>query len=601
MKELAKLNRYFVKYKWHFLLGIVFISVSNYFRILQPQYIRDAMDLVVAKLHFINGIESENEKAAFKTNLSWTILKYGALVVLWALLMGLFMFFMRQTIIVMSRLIENDLREDIFIQYEKLNLNFYKQNNTGDMMSRITEDVSKVRMYLGPALLYGINLISLFALTIYAMFSVNFTMAIWSLLPLPILSYAIYYVSDLIHKRSSEIQKQIAHLNSIAQESYSGIRVIKTYNQQDAVVNLFAAESDVFRNKSLKLAKINAFFAPTMIFLIGASVIITIYVGGLQSAKGEVTAGNIAEFVIYISMLTWPVTALGWISSLIQQAEASQKRINEFLQLEPAIKKGTGEVRQLEGDLTFENVSFAYPETGIQALKNISFSLKKGEKMAIIGRTGSGKSTIMDLLVRLYDVSEGRICLDGKDIRELELGAVRDNIGYVPQDVFLFSDSIYKNIAFGNRGATEDQIQNAARYASVHKDILGMANGYGTVIGERGVLLSGGQKQRVSIARAIVKNPSIMLLDDCLSAVDSTTEHSILQYMKEHLQDKTSIVITHRIYGLLEFDKIIVLEGGEITAMGTHEDLLSKAGYYADLYERQSNQDTLNNQTYQIL
>lgn len=601
MKELAKLNRYFVKYKWHFLLGIVFISVSNYFRILQPQYIRDAMDLVVAKLHFINGIESENEKAAFKTNLSWTILKYGALVVLWALLMGLFMFFMRQTIIVMSRLIENDLREDIFIQYEKLNLNFYKQNNTGDMMSRITEDVSKVRMYLGPALLYGINLISLFALTIYAMFSVNFTMAIWSLLPLPILSYAIYYVSDLIHKRSSEIQKQIAHLNSIAQESYSGIRVIKTYNQQDAVVNLFAAESDVFRNKSLKLAKINAFFAPTMIFLIGASVIITIYVGGLQSAKGEVTAGNIAEFVIYISMLTWPVTALGWISSLIQQAEASQKRINEFLQLEPAIKKGTGEVRQLEGDLTFENVSFAYPETGIQALKNISFSLKKGEKMAIIGRTGSGKSTIMDLLVRLYDVSEGRICLDGKDIRELELGAVRDNIGYVPQDVFLFSDSIYKNIAFGNRGATEDQIQNAARYASVHKDILGMANGYGTVIGERGVLLSGGQKKRVSIARAIVKNPSIMLLDDCLSAVDSTTEHSILQYMKEHLQDKTSIVITHRIYGLLKFDKIIVLEGGEITAMGTHEDLLSKAGYYADLYERQSNQDTLNNQTYQIL
>ena len=591
MKELQSLNRYFIRYKWHFVFGVVFISISNYFRILQPQYIREAMDLVVAKLQFIEEIGDAELKSASKKELSQTILKYGALVVLWALLMGLFMFFMRQTIIVMSRLIENDLREDIFKHYERLNLRFYKQNNTGDMMSRITEDVSKVRMYLGPALLYGINLISLFALTIYAMFSVNYTMAIYSLAPLPLLSFSIYYVSDLIHKRSSEIQQQIAKLNSIAQESYSGIRVIKSYNQEEAIVKMFANESEIFKEKSLRLARVNAFFSPTMLFLIGASTIITIYVGGLQAAKGEVTAGNIAEFVIYIGMLTWPVTSLGWISSLIQQAEASQKRINAFLQIQPEIRKGKGEKCTIVGDIAFENVSFSYPETGVTALKNVSFTLKKGQKLAIIGRTGSGKSTLTDLLLRLYDAEEGKVLIDGRDIRKMELGSLRDGIGYVSQDVFLFSDSIRNNIAFSKPSATKSEIENAARYAAVHDDIMQLSQGYDTLIGERGVMLSGGQKQRISIARAIAKNPQIVLLDDCLSAVDSRTEQAVLNYMQEQLRDKTSILITHRIYGLLKFDKIIVLDGGEVVAMGTHEELLRKGGYYAELYRRQMDSD----------
>lgn len=550
------------------------------------------MDLVITKLEFINGIPTESQRASYRMDLSKTILKYGAFVVLWALLMGLFMFFMRQTIIVMSRMIENDLREDIFVHYEKLNLSFYKQNNTGDMMSRITEDVSKVRMYLGPALLYGINLISLFTLTIYAMFSVNFTMAMYSLLPLPVLSFSIYYVSDLIHRRSSDIQQQIARLNSIAQESYSGIRVIKSYNQQDAVAELFNNESEIFRKKSLRLAKVNAFFSPTMIFLIGASTIITIYVGGLQAARGEVTAGNIAEFVIYIGMLTWPVTSLGWISSLIQQAEASQKRINAFLNIQPEIRNGDGKVMDIKGDIRFDNVSFRYPETGIEALKEISFTLKAGEKLAIVGRTGSGKSTITDLIVRLYDVNKGSICVDGVDIREIDPGCIRKNTGYVSQDVFLFSDTIRNNIAFSNTNASLQEIENAAKYASVHNDIMGLPNGYETIIGERGVMLSGGQKQRISIARAILKNPQIVLMDDSLSAVDSTTEQAIIRYMDEQLKDKTSIVITHRIYGLLHFDKIIVIDEGKIVSMGTHEELLNHEGYYAELYQKQSGIET---------
>lgn len=587
MKELAHLNKYFIKYKWHFILGIVFISVSNYFRILQPQSIRDAMDLVVAELKSLNAIQDPIALTNAKETLSWTILKYGGIVVLWALLMGLFMFFMRQTIIVMSRLIENDLREEIFIQYEKLNLTFYKRNNTGDMMSRITEDVSKVRMYLGPALLYGINLVSLFSMTIYAMFSVNKTMAIYSLIPLPILSYAIYFVSDLIHKKSTAIQKQIAQLNSIAQESYSGIRVLKSYVQTDAMVDYFAKESDIFKEKSLELAKVNSLFSPTMIFLIGASTIITIYVGGIQAAKGEVTAGNIAEFVIYISMLTWPVTSLGWISSLIQQAEASQKRINEFLKLIPEIQQTTVAPQHFAGNIAFKNVSFTYPDTGIVALKNINFSLQKGERLAIIGKTGAGKTSIADLLLRLYDVSEGEITIDGTNIQALDLANLRQRIGYVSQDVFLFSDSVAKNIAFGKADAPDTEIHQFAKWSAVYDDIQHLSDGFDTVVGERGVMLSGGQKQRISIARALIKQPDIVILDDCLSAVDSSTEQTILGYFNEHLKDKTTIIITHRIYGLLQFDKIIVLDEGEIVAIGTHEELLKQKGYYSELYERQ--------------
>jgi ATP-binding cassette subfamily B protein len=588
MKELAYLNKYFFKYKWHFLLGIVFVSLSNYFRILQPQYIREAMDLVVLQLKEIQGIQDETLRAETKNQLSWSILKYGGFVVIWAILMGLFMFFMRQTIIVMSRLIENDIREEIFIKYEQLSSSFYKRNNTGDMMSRITEDVSKVRMYLGPVMLYGVNLLSLFVLTIYAMFSVNTTMAIFSLIPLPILSYSIYYVSNLIHNRSSVIQQQIAKLNSVAQESYAGIRVIKSYVQQEATVDYFTRESEIFKEKSLDLARVNAFFFPTMLFLIGASTIITIYVGGLQVAKGEVTAGNIAEFVIYISMLTWPVTSLGWISSLVQQAEASQKRINEFLKTQVEILNSTNNKIDFEGHLSFENVSFTYPDTGIKALQNVCFDLKKGEKLAIIGRTGSGKSTVADLILRTYDITSGAIKIDNQDIRTLDLNNLRQRIGYVPQDVFLFSDTVSKNIAFGKADASAEEIEAYAKYAAVYEDIMNLSDGFETIVGERGVMLSGGQKQRISIARAIIKQPDIVILDDCLSAVDNNTEQTILGFLNHNLKDKTTIIITHRIYGLLNFDKIIVIDEGKVVAQGTHNELLSQGGYYAELLERQS-------------
>lgn len=587
MRELSYLNKYFVKYKWHFLLGIVFVSLSNYFRILQPQYIRDAMDLVVVQLKEIQTVQDETQREAMKQALSWVIFRYGAFVLLWALLMGLFMYFMRQTIIVMSRLIENDLREEIFMQYEKLNVAFYKKNNTGDMMSRITEDVSKVRMYLGPVMLYGVNLISLFVLTIYAMFSVNTTMSIFSLLPLPILSYSIYYVSNLIHQRSTKIQEQIAKLNSIAQESYSGIRVIKSYVQQEATVEYFSNESEIFKEKSLALARINALFFPTMLFLIGASTIITIYVGGWQVAQGQVTAGNIAEFVIYIAMLTWPVTSLGWISSLIQQAEASQGRINQFLNIVPEIQNPISEKIDFQGNISFNNVSFTYPDTGIKALNDISFSLKKGERLAIIGKTGAGKTSIADLLLRLYDTTSGSIYIDDKDLKLLDIDNLRQKIAYVPQDVFLFSETVAENIAFGKAEATKEQIEAYARYAAVYEEVMSLSDGFETIVGERGVMLSGGQKQRISIARALIKQPDIIILDDCLSAVDSATEQTILGHLNGELKDKTAIIITHRIYGLLQFDNIIVLDEGKIVAQGTHEALLQQGGYYAELYERQ--------------
>jgi ATP-binding cassette subfamily B protein len=607
MQHLAYLNKFFWNYRWRFLLGIVFVGLANWFRVWQPKVIRDALDTVVEQVrHYkeTGGIAAHPE--AFE-ELGNQIAWFGAAVIALAIMMGLFMFFMRQTIIVMSRLIEYDIRKEIFAHYETLDLAFYKRNSTGDLMSRISEDVSKVRMFLGPAILYGLDLSFLFVLAISSMLRVSVPLTLWSLLPLPFLSISIYWVSTVINKRSEKIQRQLSKLTSTAQEVYSGIRVVKSYGQEAAMGRYFAEESELYRQKSLGLIRIDAFFFPLMLLMVGASTIITVYVGGLQVVKGNITAGNIAEFVIYINMLTWPVTAIGWIASLTQQAAASQKRINEFLHTKPTITNPasngqaanalaetvtdsgqTPATSVYQGHVVFENVGFVYPDTGIRALERVSFEIKPGQKLAIIGRTGAGKTTIADLLVRMYDVSEGRILLDGKDLREHDLFMLRRRIGYVPQDVFLFSDTVLGNISFGKEGLTREEAEFYAKRAAVHDDIVSLPKGYESLVGERGVTLSGGQKQRVSIARAFAKQPDIILLDDCLSAVDTHTESRILGYLDQALSDKTAIIITHRIYSMLKFDKIIVLEDHQIVEEGTHEELIRLGGYYAEMYEKQS-------------
>jgi len=583
LKNLFYLNKYFYKYRIRLTLGIVFVALSNYFGVLIPQQIREALDFVQAE---IQNYKSAGE--VVQSELVHNLLVFAGIVIGFSLLKGIFMYFMRQTIIVMSRLIEYDLRKEIFGHMERMDLAYYKRNKTGDFMSRISEDVSKVRMYLGPATLYGINLVTLFTLTIYSMFKVSVTLSLYTLIPLPILSLSIYYVSSRINFRSSLIQKQLSALTSVAQEVYSGIRVIKSYVKEDQFASYFEKESEAFKAKSLDLARINALFFPVMILLISASTVIVIYAGGLEVAKGNITTGNIAEFIIYVNMLTWPVTSIGWIASLIQQAEASQQRINELLNEKSELQR-TGEViENLQGDIQFKNVSFVYPDTGIKALTNVSFHLRPGEKMAIIGKTASGKSTIADLILRMYDPSEGEILIDGKNIKLHDLDNIRRKIGYVPQDVFLFSDTVTNNIGFGKGSITQEEAETYAAHAAIHAEIADLPEGYETMMGERGVTLSGGQKQRISIARAFVKDPDIVILDDCLSAVDTDTEQKIMQYLNEALQNRTSIIITHRIHNLLSFDKILVLEDGEIAEIGTHDELLEKGGYYKEMLEQQN-------------
>ncbi len=624
MAHLFYLNKYFFKYRSRLLLGILFIFVSNYFQSLQPQMIRQALDLVVENIALYRMYDGFDLQTVVFSHFGKTLLYFGVVVLVLALLMGAFLFLVRQTIIVMSRLIEFDLRTEIFQHYENLHLAFYKKNSTGDLMARVMEDVSKVRMYLGPAILYGINLVSLFTLVIISMLRVNVTLTLWSLLPLPILSISIYYVSSLISKNSEKIQRQLSKLTSISQEVFSGIRVVKSYVQEAPMGRFFHDESQAYMDKSLKLARVDSLFQPTMLVLIGMSTIITVYVGGLQVAKGNITTGNIAEFIIYVNMLTWPVTSLGWISSLIQQAAASQKRINEFLSVKPEIVNpvgsstvGSGQssstvnkssaqvissphhtsylIPHTSGSIAFQNVSFTYPDTGIVALRNISFELLSGQKLAIIGRTGCGKSTIAELLVRLYDVTEGCILVDGVDIRQQDLHRLRQRIGYVPQDVFLFSDTISNNVRFGRPEATQAEVETFTRHAAIYNEITELPEGFETVVGERGVTLSGGQKQRVSIARALAKQPDIVLLDDCLSAVDTNTEKQILSYLGSDIADKTAIIITHRIYSLLEFDKIIVLSDGRIVEEGTHSELLKNKGYYYEQYEKQRMEEGVEN------
>ena len=488
----------------------------------------------------------QRKKAQLYQDISVSLMKYGGTVLLLALAMGVLMYFMRQTIVVMSRLIEYDLRRDIFAKYEKLDAYFYQKQKTGDLMSRITEDVSKVRMYLGPGLLYGINLTSLFVLVISSMLAVSVKLTLYALIPLPVLSVSIYLVSDVINRRSGIIQKQLAHLTSIAQEVFNGIRVIKSYVQEKAFSGYFLKESEIYKSKSLDLAKVNALFFPLIIFLIGISNIMVIYIGGIEVNNGNITPGNIAEFIIYVNMLTWPVTSIGWIASIVQQADASQKRINEFMNATPRIiNRNEDEGDTIKGHIVFENVSLVYPESGIEALKDASFEIRPGEKVAIIGQTASGKSTLANLILRIYDATSGRIIIDGTTIQCHNLNQLRRSIGYVPQDVFLFSDTVTNNIGFGLDEYSGDQVEKYADHAAVGDDIRDFKNGFQTLIGERGVMLSGGQKQRLSIARALIKDPELIILDDCLSAVDARTEKEIVEFLEQNLKNKTTLMITH--------------------------------------------------------
>lgn len=559
MKQLKRLLPYFVKYKWKFWLGLLFVSLSNYFKILQPQIVRKSLDYV------IQTIQLSKNSALNQVFNSSILIQFGLTIVGLSLLMGLFMFFMRQTIIVMSRWIEFDMRNDIFKHYTTLDISFFKKNTVGDILSRITEDVSKVRMAIGPAILYCTNMISLFVLAIYSMLKINKELTFYTLLPLPILSISIYYVSKLINQKSEEIQKQLAEVTTIAQESYSGIRILKSFVMEKMIGKVFEESTEKYRQNALKLAKIDSVFSPLILLLIGLSTILTIYVGSTKVINHEISYGNVAEFVIYINMLTWPVTSLGWIASLVQQAAASQKRINEFLDTKPSITedKNTKYI-DLQGNISFINVSFTYPETNVKALTNINFDIKSGEKIAIIGKTGSGKSTIAELILRTYDVDNGSITLDNQDIKDYSLSNIRSNIAYVPQDVFLFSDTIFNNIALNDESITHEMVEEITKNVSLWDDINQMPNKFSTIIGERGVTLSGGQKQRIAIARALIKNPDIIILDDCLSAVDTETEYKILEFLKQKLGSKTTIFITHRLFKSLRFDKIITLVDGKI-------------------------------------
>jgi len=553
-----------------------------------PPQFRKALDLASVCLKEYRSLTDLEEKAFTLRYIELCLFEYAWLVLLFAAVMGLFMYMMRKTIIVVSRLIEYDLRKQVFGHYESLDQAFFKKTPTGDLMSRITEDVSKVRMYLGPGLLYCINLVTLFILAISSMYRVNPTLTLYALIPLPILSISIYYVSSVINKRSTVIQAQLAKLNTVAQEVYSGIRVIKSYAKEGSFRDAFANETDEYLANSMSLARVNAFFRPLMLLLVSLSVLLVVVVGGQEVAKGNITHGNIAEFIIYVNMLTWPFTAIGWIVSIVQQAEASQGRIMQFLNEEAAIVSTNKEIPQIQGHVEFDKVSLTYEESGTLALRKVDFTIRKGEKLGIIGRTASGKSTIASLLLRMMDPQEGEIRIDGNNIKDINLSVLRQRIGYVPQDAFLFSDTISNNVAFGEDSLDIDKVKDITKHAAVHDDIMNFSEGFNTMVGERGVTLSGGQKQRIALARALIKQPDIIILDDCLSAVDTTTEQTILGYLTEALSDKTSIIITHRIYKHLEFDKVIVLEEGQIIESGTPQELIDTQGYYYDILTKQS-------------
>lgn len=590
MKSLKHLNKYLFKYKYRLLLGTIFIVLSNIFALYPAQIIRETFNLVETKLSG-KTIESTSFIGDYFHTLTFgkAILAFGIVVFLLAIIKGIFMFFTRQTIIIMSRLIEFDLKNEVFNHFQNLDTSFYKENNTGDIMNRISEDVSKVRMYVGPGIMYSINLITLFALVIPVMFSINVKLTLYSLTPLPILSFIIYYVSSRINKQSEKVQAKLSDITTLSQETYSGIRIIKSFVKEKLFMNKLFNDNEEYLNHSMDLVRTNAVFFPVMMLLIGLSTILTIYIGGIEYIKGNVTLGNILEFVFYINMLTWPVTAIGWVTSIIQRAAASQTRINEFLDTKSKITNPTDKHFDYSGKIVFKNASFTYPESGIKALKNVSFEVSQGETLAIVGRTGSGKSSIVNLILRKYDTTSGSIFIDDENIQELNLNELRENIGYVPQEVFLFSDTIENNIAFGSKNGLPDEsvITEAAKNAAIYSNIIEFPKGFKTRIGERGVTLSGGQKQRISIARAIIKEPKILIFDDCLSAVDTETEDIILGNLERIMKNKTSLIVSHRVSSVKNADKILVIENGEIIEKGTHQSLLELGKTYYTMYQNQ--------------
>ena len=582
MKNLFHLNKHLFKYKILLIIGSIFILISTIFALYPAEFVR----------HSFDNIQDSLSNPAIENSIHTTLLKYGGLIVLFAVMKGIFMFFMRQTIIVMSRRIEFDLKNEIYRKYQDLSLSFYKNNNTGDLMNRITEDVNRVRMYLGPAMMYAINMFFLFSLVIWKMFSINTTLTLYVLIPFPILAFAVYYVSNQINRKSEVVQSKLSDLTSISQETFSAINIIKIFRNEENSFKYFYSECKNYTKKQLQLVSVEAWFFPLIILLIGISTITTIYIGGLESFKEDgITTGNIAEFIIYVNMLTWPVASVGWVTSLVQRAEASMERINEFLDTKSEIVNPTTERTDIIGDIQFENISFTYPDTGIQALKNINFTLKENETLGIFGKTGSGKSTIANLMCRLYDSSEGDISFGRKNIKKLNLSDLRKNIGYVPQDGFLFSGTVNENISFGKDEFTEEEIKQAARIAEIDDEIENFPKKYDTIIGERGVQLSGGQRQRISIARAIFINPPIFIFDDSLSAIDANKEQKILKNLKNKTENNTNIIISHRTSSLKNANHIIVLDDGSISEEGTHNDLIKQNGFYAQMHKKQTTEN----------
>lgn len=609
MKELASLNHYFWKYRKRFFIGIFFVIASNYFAVLAPQITGYVISLVQQRLpdakpapvYHAEG-DIVNKFIALVSNKDWSfgwLIAFCSLSILGiAIIRGVLMFFMRQTIIVMSRHIEFDQKNEVYQQYQRLHTAFYKQNSTGDLMNRIAEDVSRVRMYTGPAVMYLINLITLIGFCLVNMLSKDVNLTLMVLAPLPFLAITIYKVNSIINKKSESIQEDLSNLTTNAQESYSGIRVIKSFVQEKAMFGFFNQNSEKYKQNAIGLAKVEALYFPSMALMIGISTLITIYLGGMQAMQDPSKVGTIVEFVIYINMLTFPVSAIGWTASMIQRAAASQKRLNEFLQLEPAIKDHPTVLsdEMVTGTIEFKQVDFTYPDTGIKAIQQLSLQIDRGEKILVLGKTGSGKSTLAQLLLRFYEPDKGSITVGSKPLHMYSLQKLRQNISYVQQDIFLFSDTVANNIRFGVAQDTPmARVEEAAKSASIHNEITGFENGYETMIGERGVTLSGGQKQRISIARALIKNPEIIVFDDCLSAVDAKTEKHIIGHLYNYLQDKTAIIITHRIFSGFHFDQIIVLEDGKMAEKGTHDQLMQLNGYYAELYKMQlesaANQD----------